>query len=215
MSKERKSLISEDIFQKVFTRNLSKGEATQLKIINTAVKVLGEKGLNEFSLDLVSKELGTRRSHLVYYFKSTTELLESLFKGIIQTAEDYTVEELSEKLSPLEMLDGVTEGAARWMHEKPLQMRCLISLFELAGRNNRFKKLNDTIRSGGLARLSEIIKKMHPHFSKEKILIRSRSIQSQITGELINYFTTYTDQNFEEFIVALKGTCRIIAKEKN
>lgn len=62
----------------------AKGAARRAEIIDTTLRLMGERGYRKTSLRAIGRELGLEPAHLLHYFGSR----EGLFEAVIQAADD-------------------------------------------------------------------------------------------------------------------------------
>lgn len=58
-----------------------KGKARRAEILETALKVLAERGYRETSLRAIGRELGIEPAHILHYFQSREGLLEEVIRA--------------------------------------------------------------------------------------------------------------------------------------
>ena len=88
----KQRLTKEDpTFKRLFELRPRKGDLKKLEMILVATRQLAKYGLAGFNLDSVAKELGVRRSHVAYYFKTQNELIHEVIGLVIATGQDVTI----------------------------------------------------------------------------------------------------------------------------
>jgi TetR/AcrR family fatty acid metabolism transcriptional regulator len=96
--------------------NLSK---RQSEIINAAIKLIGEGGIQALTIKNLSTEIGVAESALYRHFKSKTEVLNALlnFLGSFIISHYETVNKL--KVSPFEKIEKMISGQLKIFAENP------------------------------------------------------------------------------------------------
>ena len=97
----------------------SKLSSRQSEIINTAIKLIGEGGIQALTIKNISSEIGIAESALYRHFKSKIEVLSTLldFLGVIIISHYENVDKL--KISPFEKIEKMILGQLKIFAENP------------------------------------------------------------------------------------------------
>jgi len=97
----------------------NKLSSRQSEIINTAIKLIGEGGIQALTIKNISSEIGIAESALYRHFKSKIEVLSTLldFLGVIIISHYENVDKL--KISPFEKIEKMILGQLKIFAENP------------------------------------------------------------------------------------------------
>ena len=180
---------------------IGKGELRRLEIVRTAINLIAKQGEDGVVFHHIAEKMKTRRSHIIYYFKERSELLETVLKYITATAQAITVEEVKKAKTPREQLLAVSDGAFAWAEKHPEQARVMIYLYHVFATDSSFKKLHTVVREVGVRRIGSLLrqavgeKKVAP-FTLE---VMAKGIQTLTTGLLFEDFVISGNKSGREF----------------
>ena len=97
----------------------NKLSSRQSEIINTAIKLIGEGGIQALTIKNISSEIGIAESALYRHFKSKTEVLSTLldFLGVIIISHYENVNKL--EISPIGKIEKMILGQLKIFAENP------------------------------------------------------------------------------------------------
>ena len=97
----------------------NKLSSRQSEIINTAIKLIGEGGIQALTIKNISSEIGIAESALYRHFKSKTEVLSTLldFLGVIIISHYENVNKL--EISPIGKIEKMISGQLKIFAENP------------------------------------------------------------------------------------------------
>lgn len=103
------------------------------RILEAALRLLGEEGAQGLTQPRVSREAGVRQSHLTYYFPTVTDLLQAVARHSFQSlAKELGGADARERAAPLaEAIAGATRDKRR--------VRLMLSLVQSADRDATLK----------------------------------------------------------------------------
>lgn len=167
----------------------SRSRERQETILRSAIVVLNEKGFENASFEAVGKHCRMRRSHVAYYFRSKADLFETVYRFVAQTAQAIVVAEVAGCETPREKILGVVRGNFRWATEHPDHVLMMMLFYFQSIRDKRFRTVHQSIRGIGSSRIQAVIRQglKLPPAKAERF---ARSVQSLITGDIINFYTT-------------------------
>jgi AcrR family transcriptional regulator len=93
------------------------------QIINTARRVIGERGTTDVSMDEIATQAGVARSTVYVYFANRDELLRACVQSMYDTIKDTVVEMFEDTAPPLDRLRAVICGVLERIDESPAFFR--------------------------------------------------------------------------------------------
>lgn len=73
-------------------------------IINAAIEVLSERGINEATLDHIAEKIGLTKASLYYYYKSKDQVVADVLERVLEHINEQFEKRASEVKGPLELL---------------------------------------------------------------------------------------------------------------
>jgi AcrR family transcriptional regulator len=84
------------------------------KILETAMKLFVEKGIQSTPTSLIAKEAGVATGTLFHHFKTKEDLVHELYHSIFDSILDFQKERIDESLPPLEKLRQIWHLDIEW-----------------------------------------------------------------------------------------------------
>lgn len=190
-------ITSEERKQALYRQSLglkpTKGDQRKVAIIEAVIEGLGTGGFESITFESIGKRSRMRPSHVAYYYPNIDDAVEAATKFIVATAQQTTVEFVREALTYREKLNAFIEGTFAWVERNPNHFSVMLVLWYYSTHDRKYRKFHDEIRELGATRLEAIIDpvlkkgKRKRGFSARTI---AKSIQSILTGHLIEFYTT-------------------------
>jgi AcrR family transcriptional regulator len=93
------------------------------QIIDTARRVIGERGTTDVSMDEIATRAGVARSTVYVYFATRDELLRACVQSMYDTIKDTVVEVFGDTAPPLDRLRALIGGVLERIDESPAFFR--------------------------------------------------------------------------------------------
>jgi AcrR family transcriptional regulator len=93
------------------------------QIIDTARRVIGERGTTEVSMDEIATRAGVARSTIYVYFASRDELLRACVQSMYDTIKDTVAEVFEDSAPPFDRLLALIGGVLERIDESPAFFR--------------------------------------------------------------------------------------------
>ena len=107
------------------------------QIIETARRVIGERGTTEVSMDEIASQAGVARSTVYVYFANRDELLHACVQSMYDTIKDTVVGMFEDSAPPLERLHAVIGGVLERIDESPAFFRLAMATQATTGAAGR------------------------------------------------------------------------------
>ena len=174
----------------LFEEKPSKGNIARLKIINGAIESIVLNGIESTTYESIAKQIGVRRSHVNYYFKSVDEIISQSFNYFLSTYSGFISEALSKNQYPQELLADYIRANFEFMKKDSTAKTMITLLYYYCSRNPKFMKIQKTLRNSGQIRIKEILIKVGvSQESEEKLQNYTDLVQSLVVGNTI-YIST-------------------------
>jgi AcrR family transcriptional regulator len=189
----------DSVFARTFPVGHRKGDQKRFEIINTAIRLLAKQGIAALAFDQIANEIGTRRSHIRYYFHSREDLLNDILKYITATAQEITIEEVQKAASAKARLLAIADGAFIWSDRHPEQLKVMLLFYFIFSHDEAFCKMHTEIRTAGWMRLQSVLESVWTDNSKMKKRIPevAKNLQAVITGLLVEKATIQNAKRFD------------------
>lgn len=185
------------IYARTFPGGHRKGDQMRFEIISATISLLAKHGPDGLAFDRIGKAMGTRRSHIIYYFKSKEDLLNDILKYITATAQEITIQEVQKATSMKGRLLAIADGAIEWAERFPDQLKVMILFYFIFSYDEDFKQFHTEVRALGRQRLQGVLQNIfsdRPEKMKQ-VASLAQSLQGVITGLLIEKASVNRSEN--------------------
>lgn len=175
-----------------------KGDLKKIEIIQAAIEVLAEVGLENTTYEALALKINSRRAHVAYHFDDKKKIFLAAVKYIlgefqqsiltsIEAAKDNGQGHAKEKGAPL--LHAYIDGVFDWARTSPQQVQIMLMLYYQCTLDKDYLNLHDEVRQAGAERLSYLFLKL-PEMKKERSEKLAKTLQNYLSGTLMDVFTT-------------------------
>ena len=183
--------LEESIYFENFPMEPRKGDRRRLEILQAAIHLIATDGYDSAVLANVAKKLGTRRSHVIYYFKTREELLMGALQFVTAIAQKVTVERVASAVSPLDKILAISDGAFEWAQQFPEQAKFMLLFYYLCSHDKEFAHVHRQVRDAGFQRMRALLATILPNGAGVLGLDGlAESIASHLDGSFIERLTT-------------------------
>lgn len=202
-------MAEDKVFHELFELKPGKGDLQRLKIIRAAIDCVARSGFEGGTLEKIAKRIGTRRSHVAYYYPDRNELFEHVVQYIIATAQSLTVEMVKAAGTPRDRVIAICDAAFEWAEKYPEQSRVLLYFYFECALKVRYRRLNTTLRASGALRIQALIEEIlksspqfHLRLSTEEA---AKALQALMTGIVLESLSTIEPERGGLRILATKA----------
>lgn len=169
-----------------------KGDLKKIQIIEAAIECLALDGIEKTTFESIGKKIGTRRAHVAYHFSDKNKIFISAVKYILANYQQTIIDHMNEGSNGKKMILEYIAGAFDWAIENRTHLTVIFLLYYNSQLYKEYKDLNNVVRSGGISRLSYILKeKFNNKFTKSQSLFFAKQIQDLMSGAMLDATTTH------------------------
>jgi AcrR family transcriptional regulator len=180
--------IEDDIFELVLPRSKSKSDEKKRRILEAAIEILADQGIETITFEAVGDKLKTTKANIRYHFQSKDDLIFMAIKFMAFTAQHITAHLVEEAQTAQEKLNAVILGAYRHLKSNPTHVRAFMMYFYYASLFSNYSEFFTQSRLTGQLRLIQILqdlpRKKGP-CSAKVLGALSEQIQNLITGQIL------------------------------
>jgi AcrR family transcriptional regulator len=183
------------------------------RLMESAIALMAENGVDELTFGALGKRAKMARSHVVYYFPSRDQLVDSVISFVAHSAERIITTDLLEVGSIEAMLDSYVVACFHWLKKYPQHATVMLLFYYESSFKKRRKAFHSTIRTAGRKRIEAILR-LDPKLASltpRQREVLARAVAAVITGNLIEAFTT-DNESFEALLKQTKDTVRILVE---
>lgn len=173
---------------KMFDFRLSKGDQKKLEIIQATIECIAEFGVEKNSFESIAKKIGTRRSHITYYYQDKDAIYLDVFKYIAGTYQEFLAKYLTHNLRSKNKLDKYLDAYFDWANNNQSQLNAILLLYHFCFYKPEFRAVNQKIREGGIERIAFILKEQYAINSKKAKQL-AKGIQAIMSHAVVDSYT--------------------------
>lgn len=176
-----------------------KTKDSKSKIVKAALECYIKKGIVGTSNSDIAKRAKVHQPLISYYFKSFEELYIATLGVLLEDLKNISVKAITQHPgNTYKALLAYSEAPLEWTELKPQYTSIWTFFYHMASYSPPFIQLNNSIRSGGIDRISLLLfkiqeenkLKLKPHWTIGEL---AYSIQTHINGAMVMASTQDTD----------------------
>jgi AcrR family transcriptional regulator len=172
-----------------FGGTLSKSQRTQVRIAESAIRVLGECAFEEFRLEAVATTAGVSRPLILHYFKDGDRLFYFTVQFIRARLHHYIVDALCKPQNAQRQFQAYIQAHFRWLEQHALDGKVWILFLHQASKEKRsapntLREMHTELAGIGRARIAALLASQFPHLAAGKRKKAAQNIQDLLTGAL-------------------------------
>jgi DNA-binding transcriptional regulator YbjK len=186
------------IYYHAIDHKLGKADKRRLSIIQIAIKSIAEDGIEGANFERIARKLNLRRSHIVYYYEDRDALVLATVRYVVALAQEITASTISSADSARDKILAINKATFSWANMYWDHVRVLIIFYSHCANQSAYRKLNTELRDIGSARIAELLKLEGIKGTATQLMHKARSIQSVMTGHIIEYVACNSELKFED-----------------
>ena len=173
---------------RLFDFRLSKGDQKKMEIVQATIDCLAELGIEKSSFEAIAKKIGTRRSHITYYYKDKDDIFYDIYKYIAGTYQEYSIRHLEAAGNSKDKLSIFLDAYFDWTRNEQKQLNAMFLLYYFCYHKPEFREINQKIREGGVQRISYILREQFS-FTPKKSQLLAKGIQAIMSHTAVDAST--------------------------
>jgi AcrR family transcriptional regulator len=169
---------------RLFANETAKADLRRAAIIQVAIRIISEEGLERLSFDRIGKAVGIAKSHVVYYFDQKEAILAKCIEYSTIVGQSFVVPAVSAASAGARRLEAYVEGNFEWIKTHPEQAKVFILFIANCSRSPELAELYQQIRETSNSRIAAILEEMGWKDSPKRDRI-ALAILDLITGSII------------------------------
>jgi AcrR family transcriptional regulator len=157
---------------------LSKGNQTRNRILEAAIEISAQNGLDKLTFEAIAERIDVTRQLVKNYFPKKSDLVLEFAPIIRLRFQNYALLKMSASKDPVEMLRSyvLSNDCCAW-----------ICFFHYCAHSETHRKLNSQFSKMGATRIAELLRlgAEAKRFTSGDYFIRAKLIQAIITGGLL------------------------------
>jgi AcrR family transcriptional regulator len=213
---KRATLALDPILAETFAPQMRKGDRKKHEILAVAVGQIARFGLTPATFEQIATELGTRRSHVAYYFATREDLFLAVMQYILAAAQRATVELIQAETTDEGRLRALVRGAFRWAKGAPDQARVFLLFHFFAATDPRFGDprlalLSEKFREAAQVRIATILGEWSGSPAREAAPL-AQAMHAEILGQLFEALSLGAGKALARCEQAAEEHCLNLAK---
>lgn len=187
----------------------SKGDLKRAEITQAAISIISSEGIDSLTFEAVGKLIGTRKSHIAYYFPNKKELIAACIEFIVDLGLEVIQKHMKKNGNTLE---SYAKANILWLEKYPQHAPVFMLFLYMATFDETYRGLFEQIRKNGKDRIMVILLEEKQQVPSQKVANLSVAIQNLITSALIEIHTTkkgmkkVSEELLEQIKVQIKGS---------
>jgi AcrR family transcriptional regulator len=137
------------------------------KVVEAAIESIFKEGIENLTFASVANVMGTRPSHIKYYYNDKKDLVLATFRYLLIKIQNYVVESIQDIKDPKQALEVYISSSTGVLEKNP-RFWPLITLFlYYCSRNKEVRTLNEKFRETAVGRIGYFLSEMDSIPKKE------------------------------------------------
>ena len=204
------------IWNQLFEGKPSKGQRTQLSIVEAAIRLYAKQGVHATTYDLIAKEAEVSRPLVIKYFPSYDDLFEFVANYLRAKFQMLAVDRIRKAATPFGQLTAYIDANFEGVLKHPKESKVWLYFYYKAALEKKYKRLNTGLVDIGTRRIEAMIEAGREQgvFSAQDTAFTARAIQVHLTGVLISILSEDRLKQMPEFVASAHQVCLQLAGYK-
>jgi len=171
-----------------------KGDLKKLEIIQAAIDVLANQGLENTTYESLALKINSRRAHVAYHFKDKKMIFLAAVKYILGEFQQNTLDTVekaySENRDPIHMLTAYINCVFDWAKNNPSQLSIMLLLYYQCTLDRSYLELHEQFSKDSTERLALLFGEVEGIQNPKDC---SKWLQNQLSGAMMDSATTDSD----------------------
>jgi AcrR family transcriptional regulator len=147
----------------------SKGDRRRFQIVEAAIQLISESGVDQLSLERVAAVLGVDRPLVSYYFRKREDLLLEVFRYVVSVGQSITVQTLQAAKTDEDVIVQAVIAPLIWLGANPEHGAVMLLLYYYARVAPSFREFYQDVEAGGRKRFHAALGNLMPTKSASEI----------------------------------------------
>ncbi len=185
-----KSAKTVDPVMRTLFESPSRGELQRVRIIETAIQCIASEGIDQTNIETIAKRMGTRRSHIAYYFKEADEIVQFSIQYIIRKATESVLQQVSRAGSPRQRLEAYMTANFDWGAQNEDFAAVMLLFYYYARIRPKYRAMQKQIMDTAIGRIAALLQPLVPGSDPKVLHGMALNIYALIFGHIIALGTT-------------------------
>ncbi|PIU00150.1 MAG: hypothetical protein COT74_06170 [Bdellovibrionales bacterium CG10_big_fil_rev_8_21_14_0_10_45_34] len=172
---------------------LAKSEKTRLRIVEQALKVIADRGLEQASFAALAEEIGVSRPLITHYFSKKEELFVEVIHFSVANAQIHVGSAFDETKSALKNINSYVKSNFEWAKKFPDHLKMWMAFLYHCTFNPEYLKFNSEVREIGRSRLKSFVDRGIKN--REASNLDSEYIASVLYNQVVHLVISSVTQN--------------------
>ncbi len=184
--------LNTDVAAEVLPRTLSRAERRQIQIVEKAIRLCAEGGIEALGYERIAKECGVTRHLVIHYFPDRESLIERAMEYVWASLKLEILGSIDREKGAINKMKAYIAANMRWARTLPDQATFLVLFLHYASNKPAFRKFNSSLMRLGQDRILGILKEgvAEKVFACPSPLpLEAKAIQLRVLGHVMSFVT--------------------------
>lgn len=197
------------VWNEIFQGVPSKGQRTQVRIAEAAVRLYAKQGVHATTYDDIARETEVSRPLVIKYFPTYEDLFGFVAHYLRAKFQIIAVNRIKKASSPEGQLANYIDAMFEAVEKFPKDSRVWLYFYYQCALDKNYKRINTEMVEIGHRRIQIMIEEgvKQGVFHTASPVMTARAIQVQITGTLVSYLSEDRVKELPELAALLHQAC--------
>lgn len=198
------------IYARLLNLKPKKSDLKRRIILDAIIDCISKEGVHALNSEYLSRKLKMSRSHVLYYFADTDQMIEAAINFVILVGQEVTVAHLAsvENANAKEKITAYVDSTFAWLEQFPKHAAVYTLFHYYSIFIPKYKALHERVIQGSEARIAAILLSD----SKKKVVSKTVMSVSQMIRVVLmgNLITCFGSSREEDIGISKKETGKAI-----